>query len=567
MAKISYWLIWIPAAWLLLVSGAAWSAPPSTWALSSAHPAATAAGAEMLRQGGNAFDAAVATAAALAVVEPYGSGLGGGGFFLLHRAQDQNQTFLDARETAPLAARRDMYLDASGEPIASASIDGVLAAGIPGLPAALGHLSKHYGRLSLAQQLQPAIELANRGFVVDSQFARLAKFRLAALRASPAAAAIMLSDNDPPPVGHRIIQADLAATLSSLANDGMQSFYQGDIAARLVAGVRAAGGIWSTEDLRNYRILERSPLLGEYHGVKFVSAPPPSSGGVVLLASLNQLAGLDLSALSEPIRQHAIVEVMRRAYRDRAIYLGDPDFVSIPVERLIHPWYGAGLRSSIRLDRATPSTTLGDLATQQEGMNTTHFSILDQLGNRVAATLSINYPFGSGFMVAGTGVLLNDEMDDFSAKPGTPNAYGLVGTSANAIAPGKRMLSSMTPTFIESSNRVAILGTPGGSRIISMVLLASLAFIDGASATQLVSTPRFHHQYLPDRIQFEQTALSETSRTQLQALGHHVEELGRTYGDMHAVVWNKQTGEVEAAADPRGGGQAQLGVTPADGQP
>ncbi|HID82299.1 MAG TPA: gamma-glutamyltransferase, partial [Thiotrichales bacterium] len=427
-------------------------------AIASAHPLATQAGVEILNAGGNAFDAAVAVTAVLAVVEPYSSGIGGGGFWLLHRASDNRQIMIDGRERAPLKAHRDMYLDAKGEVIPKASINGPLAAGIPGEPAALVHLTKSYGRLSLAKNLAPAIRLAEKGFPVDKIYRQMAGWRKQALLASPDAAKTFLRDNKIPEINSILKQPDLALTLRMLAEKGNAGFYQGKVAEKLVKDVQQAGGIWTLKDLAEYTIVEREPVKSEYKGMKIISASLPSSGGVVLAEMLNILEGFDLQKLDNVARLHVMTEAMRRAYRDRAEYLGDSDFVKIPQEQLISKNYAAGLRQSVRLDRATPSSALAPtVADSAQGNHTTHFSIIDSEGNRVAATLSINYPFGACFVPPGTGVLLNNEMDDFSAKPGVPNVYGLVGAEANAIEPGKRMLSSMSPTFLETENRVAIL--------------------------------------------------------------------------------------------------------------
>lgn len=529
---------------------------PPRAAVATAHPVATAAGFEILEAGGNAFDAAVAVSATLAVVEPYSSGIGGGGFWLLHRASDGKQVMVDGRETAPLAARRNMYQDREGNVIPGLSVDGALAAGIPGEPATLVHIAKAYGRLPLSRSLAPAIRAAREGFVVTPHYRRMAQFRLRPLQASPAAAAVFLLHNEVPPLGHRIKQPDLANTLQALAQQGRAGFYAGAVANRLVRGVRAAGGIWSLKDFDAYRVVERTPLVGEYRHYRIVSAPPPSSGGVALVTMLNILERYRLDHMTSLQRQQVIVETMRRAYRDRAEYLGDPDFVSVPIKRLTDKAYAARLQRSINLRQATPSNTLGQVADTSGGNHTTHFSILDKNGNRVAATLSINYPFGSGFMPPGTGVLLNDEMDDFSVKPGVPNVYGLVGAEANAIAGGKRMLSSMSPTFVESDQGVAILGTPGGSRIISMVLQGILAYTEGMDANMVVSLPRYHHQYLPDTIFYEPGAISETQATDLQAMGHVLKPLEQPYGNMQMVIWNTQANVVTAASDPRGEGQA-----------
>jgi gamma-glutamyltranspeptidase/glutathione hydrolase len=318
--------------------------------------------------------------------------------------------------------------------------------------------------------------------------------------------------------------------------------------------------------LARYRVIERSPMRGNYRGVTVVSAALPSAGGTSLLEMLNVLSGWDLKKLDDVTRKHLMIEAMRRAYRDRLQYLGDPDFVSAPVEVLTHPYYAAGLRASIRLDRATPSAALPSVA-GGEGADTTHFSILDAEGNAAAVSLSVNYPFGCGFVVPGTGVLLNDHMDDFAAKPGVPNLYGLVGSAANAIAPGKRPLSSMSPTFLEGRRRFAVLGTPGGSRIITMVLLAVLDFLDGHGPASWVSLPRFHHQFLPDEVVYEPGALTPEEVQGLERLGHHLRRLDRPYGNMQAVLWDRQGGKVLAAADPRGEGDAQVLKLPAAGKP
>ncbi|NEX19256.1 gamma-glutamyltransferase [Thiorhodococcus mannitoliphagus] len=533
--------------------------PPKA-AIASAHPLATEAGMAILASGGNAFDAAVAVSAVLAVVEPYGSGLGGGGFWLLHRAADGLQVMVDGRERAPLAAHRDLYLTADGEFAQELALNGPLAAAIPGTPAALCHLAERYGRLGLGVTLASAIRTAREGFAVDARYRQRAEWRLEVLRASAAAARQFLVDAQVPPLGHRLTQPDLAATLERIAEHGCAAFYQGPFAARMVRGVREAGGIWTLEDLSQYAVVERKPIQGDYQGWRLVSAPPPSAGGVLLVEMLNMLSALPQEQRGAAPSAHLLTEVMRRAYRDRAAYLGDPDAVQMPLARLTDADYAAGLIRDFDPQRATPSRhEAKDCETgRSEGQDTTHFSILDRAGNRVAATLSINYPFGSGFVPPGTGVLLNDEMDDFSAQPGVPNAYGLVGGEANAIAPGKRMLSSMSPSFLESEDGVAILGTPGGSRIITMVLQAILAAVDQAQVSEWVGRPRIHHQYQPDRLQAEPGALTPAEQDALRALGHRLDLLDRPYGNMQAVFWDRRTGQVEAASDPRGIGSAQV---------
>jgi gamma-glutamyltranspeptidase/glutathione hydrolase len=553
VARAPLWGLFI---FWLACSGVVAAIPPRGLAVATAHPLATEAGLIVMEAGGNAFDAAVAVSAALAVVEPSGSGLGGGGFWLLHRARDGRQVMLDGRERAPAAASADMYLDPEGEVIPKASIDGPLAAGIPGVPAALEHIARRYGRLPLDVTLAPAIILARDGFPVDALYRKMAGFRLDALRRSPAASDQFLLDGEVPPEGHLIRQPDLAATLGAIARDGAAAFYTGPIARQLIAAVRDGGGIWTAADLRDYRVIERPPLVVHHRGRRVVSASLPSSGGVLLAQMLLMLERYPIAGLDEVDRVHLLVEVMRRAYADRAQYLGDADFVEVPLQRLLDRSYAHDRAQQINLRQATPSGKMAGRTS--EGRDTTHFSILDQAGNRVAATLSINYPFGSGFVAAGTGVLLNDEMDDFSVKPGAANAYGLVGNHANAIAPGKRMLSSMSPTFVEGGGRVVILGTPGGSRIISMVLLALLDAIEGRDVTDLVSRPRFHHQYLPDRIDVEPGALSDAVLDALSERGHTVRRLDDGYGNMQAVAWDLHTGDVSAASDPRGMGRAAV---------
>jgi len=529
---------------------------PSRAAIASAHPLATQAGHKILEAGGNAFDAAVAVSAVLAVVEPYSSGMGGGGFWLLHRSRDNLDVMVDGRERAPLAAHRDLYLDEKGEVIPDLSINGPLAAGIPGQPAALVHIAEKYGRMPLATTLATAIRLANQGFPVDDYYLRMARWRLPVLRESPEAAKRLLNGGELPRLGAVIHQPELAETLIALAENGQAGFYTGEVARKLVDGVKSAGGIWTLEDLSSYRVKERKPIVGSYNGMKITSAAPPSSGGIVLVSMLNMLAQFDLAATKPVTRIHLLIEAMRRAYRDRAEYLGDPDFVEMPVQLLINPGYAAGLARDIQQDMATPSQPRRASLAENEGKDTTHFSIIDREGNRVAATLSINYPFGSGFIPAGTGVLLNDEMDDFSARSGVPNIYGLVGGEANAIQPGKRMLSSMTPTFVESAEGVAVLGSPGGSRIITMLLHAILEMADGGSVEAWVGKPRFHHQYLPDVIQFEPDALRPDRVAELESMGHRMQPLKRTYGNMQAIYWDRRRGVVTAASDPRGIGAA-----------
>ncbi|MBL4762504.1 MAG: gamma-glutamyltransferase [Gammaproteobacteria bacterium] len=537
-------------------SFSAWAEKLPTAAIASAHPLATEAGLQMLQQGGNAFDAAIAVTAVLAVAEPYSSGIGGGGFYLLHQAKTGQDVMLDARERAPFKATPNMYLDKHGVIVPNASIQGALSAGIPGIPAALEWLANKHGKLKLSVSLKPAIKVARDGFKVDEHYRRMARFRKDALLASTSAAKIFLRDGQIPDVGDVIIQEDLAKTLEEMAKHGAAGFYRGAVAQQLVDAVQAAGGIWSKKDLRSYRVIEREPTRIQHHETKIVTAALPSSGGIVLAEILNILEKYPMHDLDKADQTHLIIEAMRRAYRDRAAYLGDADYVEVAQALLQDKSYAAGLAASIHRQRATQSDTLPTADVKTSGQDTTHFSIIDREGNRVAATLSINYPFGSCFVAAGTGVLLNDEMDDFSSKPGTPNAYGLVGAKANAIAGGKRMLSSMSPTFVETKDRLAVIGTPGGSRIITMVLAAILDVIDDKTAKEIVTAARLHHQYLPDKVFVEKNRLDNEQRSALLSRGHKIEVSESSWGNMQAVIWDKKTQTMSAASDPRGVGSA-----------
>lgn len=527
---------------------------PGKAAIASAYPLASDAGKEILAKGGNAFDAAVAVAAALAVVEPSSSGLGGGGFFLVRRAGDGYETMIDLREMAPGAASRDMYLDKDGNPIPGLSKDSALAAGIPGEPAGLAHLAKKYGKLPLKVSMAPAIKLAREGFALYPRLRGGMEFKKDAFRKTPDATRVYLVNGEIPDLGYVMKQPELAASLENFASQGAEGFYKGPFAQRLVAGVRQLGGNWTLEDLANYKVVERAPVVGHYRGARIVSGSPPTSGGIALIDALNILEGFDLASLDRVTRVHLVVEAMRRVHRDRAVYLGDPDFVDVPVERLINPYYAAGQRASIRMDRATPSASLPGVDAPSPGPSTTHFSVLDEHGNMVAATITLNFYFGSGLMVPGTGILLNNQMDDFSVKPGVPNGFQLVGGDANAIAPKKRPLSSSTPTFVEAPGGLMIIGSPGGSYIPGMVILGTLDFMDGKSAQEIVGTPRYHHQFSPDVLQFETDALTPDERKQLEARGHTLREGTRKWGNEQVVTWDFKTGHVEAASDPRGAG-------------
>lgn len=529
------------------------AAAKSDYAVATAHPLATDAARKILERGGNAFDAAIAISAVLGVVEPYSSGFGGGGFWLLYDADKQSNVMVDGREKAPLAASADMYLDAKGKPVPNLSVNGALAAGIPGMPAALVYIAKHYASLPLSVLLQPAISAAQKGFVADKVFLRLAKMRLKALQASPTASKVFLQQGQVPQQGTVIVQTDLANTIRQIAQQGKKGFYAGAVAREMVQFVRAHGGIWSMQDLAAYEAVARDPITIRYKDATIITAAPPSSGGVALAQIFNMLELFDWEKMSRTQRLHYSVEVMRRAYRDRSLWLGDTDFITLP-KHLTDKSYAQQMARDIKPHQASVSVPAP--SPTHQGQDTTHFSVVDGKGNKVAATLSINYPFGSAVVAGASGVLLNNEMDDFAIAPGVANLYGLTGGKANAIAPGKRMLSSMSPTFVESKDRSAVLGTPGGSRIITMVMLAVLEFLNGGSAYDIVATPRYHHQYLPDKITFEAKALDQDTQAALRKMGHHLEVRSTGYGNMQAIVMDKKSGSLDAASDPRAIGAA-----------
>ncbi|HEY2394502.1 MAG TPA: gamma-glutamyltransferase [Rudaea sp.] len=520
-------------------------------AIASAHKLATEAGFEVIAAGGNAFDAAVAVAAALSVVEPHSSGIGGGGLFLLHRASDGKDVMVDARETAPAAVDAKLYLDAHGKLDADKARNGPSAAAIPGEPAGLVWLAQHYGKLPLAKSFAPAIRIARAGFQPDERFLEGIGSRANVIGRYPGSAALYLDNGAVPKPGWVFKNPDIAKTFELIAAKGNEGFYHGEFAKRLVDGVNAVGGNWSLKDLADYQAKERTPLTINYRGWRIVTASPPSSGGVALAEMLNILGGYDLAKLDRVHRIHLMVEAMRRTYRDRATYLGDPDYVKMPLDELTSPLYAAGLRASIHPEKATPSDLLPGYLEPGERTETSHFSIIDAEGNFVGGTQTVNLYLGDALVVPGTGFVMNDEMDDFALKAGAPNAFGLVGNDANAPKPGHRPLSSMTPTFVIGADRVAVIGTPGGSRIITMVLEGILAFIDGDLPQKVVSNPRFHHQYLPDVISAEKGAFTKEETRALEAMGHIVNDNNRPWGDMNVVSLDKKTGQLHAGADSR----------------
>ena len=514
----------------------------------------------MLEQGGNAFDAAVAVSAALSVVEPISSGLGGGGFFLLHDATRGRDVFIDARETAPAAATPDRYRAADGTLDEDRAQNGAWAAGIPGLPAGLVHVASRYGKLPLSTSLAPAIRLARDGFPVYARLERGFAARREVLERYPGTRAALLAGGRVPKQGETLRQPDLARTLEAIARNGFDGFYRGPVAKKLLAGVRAEGGRWTAEELAGYQVREREPLRFGYRGWEIVTAPPPSSGGIALAQMLQVLGGWDLAQLDPAVRAHLTIESMRRAFRDRTFYLGDPDFVHVPVEVLTSRDYAAGLRATVNPEKATPSDIFSGLPTPLEDEETTHFSIIDAEGNRAAVTQTVNLLFGSGLVPPGTGVLLNNEMDDFALLPGQPNAFGVMGYEANAPEPGKRPLSSMTPTFMVSPERVAVLGTPGGTRIITMVLLGVLGYADGLDAQQVAALPRYHHQWKPDVVQAETATFAPDVAARLRAMGHTLDlpadrvsgsASSHQWGNLQTVLWDLRGNAMQGGSDPR----------------
>jgi len=493
--------------------------------VATAQHLATHVGVEVLRSGGNAVDAAVAVGYALAVVYPAAGNIGGGGFMTLHLA-DGRQRFIDFRERAPLAAHAHLFLDESGEPDALLSTRGHLAVGVPGTVAGLELAREAYGTQKRQRLIAPAIRLAERGFVLQEGDIALFEVANADLAQDPASAAIFLPGGKPLKAGDTLRQKDLARSLRAISRHGSAGFYRGQLADRLVAASRGGGGLLSHEDLQQYRAVEREPIRCQYRGLSVLAAPPPSSGGVTLCQILGILEAYPLQAygFGSARAVHLTIEAMRHAYADRNQYLGDPDFVDNPVARLLHPEHAARIRERIAPDRAGNSAELAPGLPGKEGSHTTHYSIADRFGNAVSVTYTINDWFGARVTAAGTGILLNNEMDDFTSKPGTPNLYGLVQGEANAIAPGKRPLSSMTPTIVlRDGSPVAVLGTPGGSRIITAVLLTLLNLVDyGMDLQEAVDAPRFHHQWLPDQTWVEPRALSPDTRAILESWGHRL---------------------------------------------
>ncbi|HZU11142.1 MAG TPA: gamma-glutamyltransferase [Pseudacidobacterium sp.] len=527
----------------------------------SIHHLATDAGVEVLKEGGNAVDAAVATGFALAVVHPAAGNIGGGGFMLIH-LHDGKSTFLDYREKAPLAASVNMYLDGKGNVIPDMSIVGHKAIGVPGSVAGMTYAEKKYGKLTLARVMEPAIRLASEGFVLTEEEAQ--ELHESGLAEFSESRRIFQRDGNYYHAGEIFRQPELAATLRRIAKDP-DDFYHGQMARRLAADIQKGGGLITPKDLASYEVKEREPLTGTYKDYTIISAPPPSSGGVALLETLNILEGYNLSRFGDrtPSEMHLITEAFRRAYMDRSDYLGDPDYVKIPIEQLLDKKYAAAWRASIQEDQATPSASLKRPAgflpppptmddVRHESPETTHYSVMDTDGNAVAVTTTLNNSFGSYVTATGLGFLLNDEMDDFASKQGAPNMFGLIQGPANSIAPGKRPLSSMTPTIVLKDGKVAmVLGSPGGGRIITTVANIFLSVADqGLNIQEAVDAPRFHHQYLPDILYLE-PGFPDATVNALRALGYQVKVSKGHWSDGECIAVDPQTGELEGGQDHR----------------
>ncbi|MEA5516733.1 gamma-glutamyltransferase [Nodularia sp. UHCC 0506] len=567
----------------------------------SAHPLASDAGITMLRQGGNAVDAAVATTFAISVVEPFSAGIGGGGFLLMHSGKTGEIKALDFRERAPLKATKDMYLDAAGKVRRDASVTGYLAVATPGTVAGMYEVHRRYGKLSWAEVIKPAIALAQDGFilrrVLSPHYLTVNSTRLQTMLNNPGMREIFTRDGEFYQPGERLVQRDLARTLTDIARSP-HSFYTGNIAWAIASDMAKNGGLITLEDLKAYKPIWRNPVCGNFRQAKICSMPPPSSGGVHLLQMLNIIGETDLQSLGwhHPDALHLMVEAMKIAYADRSEYLGDPDFIKVPVEQLISPEYARKRRLEIDMSTAKPAREIKpvDLPSfptslsctgrlmknfvspqtdclnpplptphlaRKESTETSHLTVVDHEHNAVSLTFTINLGFGAGIATPGTGIVLNNEMDDFAAAPGVPNAFGLVGNEANAlaqlangIAPRKTPLSSMTPTIITENGRLRMaVGTPGGSTIITQVLQIILNVLEyQMDVGAAVSVPRIHHQWLPDQLRVERWGLDTLTLQELRRRGHTINE-SNSWGNANAIAVTAE-GDLEAAADPRGQG-------------
>ncbi|MFV0293613.1 MAG: gamma-glutamyltransferase [Paracoccus sp. (in: a-proteobacteria)] len=521
-------------------------------------------GRDILAQGGNAVDAGVAVAFALAVTLPRAGNLGGGGFMLVHDAETGETKAIDYREMAPAGASRDMFLDPEGNADSDKSRFTGAAAGVPGTVAGMKLVLDEYGSMEWADVIAPAIRLAEEGIIVTPDLSDSLEAMQERLTRYPSTTKVFYKDGGEfyrP--GDTFVQADLANTLKKIATEGPDGFYKGEVAAAIATSVTESGGDMTIEDLAGYKAVAREPVKGTYRGYEIVSMPPPSSGGVHLIQILNTLEGYPIGSLGQNSSEtiHLMAEAMKLAYADRSEYLGDPDFVNVPVDELMSKAYAGDMRVRINTTFATPSEQIKptDDLTPYESDQTTHFSIIDKDGNAVSNTYTINFSYGSGLVAEGTGVLMNNEMDDFSAKPGVPNAYGLIGGDANAVEAGKRPLSSMTPTIVNKDGRVwLVTGSPGGARIITTVLQVIMNMVDhGMSVAEASTAPRVHHQWLPDELRVEEGISPDTLQA-LEAKGHVV-SLQEVMGSTQSVMRDPETGFLLGASDPRRAGAAAVG--------
>ncbi|MFS1438328.1 gamma-glutamyltransferase [Shewanella sp. 10N.286.48.A6] len=522
---------------------------------------ATRIGVDILKQGGNAVDAAVAVGFALAVTLPRAGNIGGGGFMLVHLEKEDKTIAIDYRETAPAKAHKDIFLNEQGDVVKKLSREHGLAVGVPGTVMGFELALNKYGTMSMSEVVKPAIELAQKGILINSDLADSLDGLKRRISQWPSSAKIFYKSNgDSFAVNDTLVQKDLAHSLSLIAKHGSKGFYQGETAEKIVAAIQAAGGIMSMNDLKNYQVIERTPVTGEYRGYKVVSMPPPSSGGIHIIEMLNVLEHYPIEELGHNTAQtlHLMTETMKYAYADRSEYLGDPDFHNVPTDKLTSQKYADSIAKQIAYNKATPSAEIkpGDLSVY-ESNQTTHYSVVDKWGNAVSNTYTLNFSYGSGLVAAGTGILLNNEMDDFSAKPGIPNAYGLIGGEANAIDAHKRPLSSMSPTIVMKDGKpFLVTGSPGGSRIITTTLQVIMNVIDHKlNIAEATAAARIHHQWLPDYIGVE-TSLNNDTVTLLEAKGHQVKTSSAMGSTQSIVITDKG---LFGASDPRRAGSETLG--------
>lgn len=543
---------------LLMVTAAQAAYPPPVTAkqgmvVTSQH-LASQVGVNILKQGGNAVDAAVAVGYALAVVHPCCGNIGGGGFMLVH-LKDGKNLFLNFREKAPLAASRDMYLDEQGNVIPDASTKSYQGVGVPGTVLGLDTALNKYGTLDRKTVMKPAIRLAEKGFTLTQGDIDILKHRTDDFQNEPNVASIFLKDGKPYAAGDSLVQKQLAQSLELIASDGPKAFYNGPIAKAVVKASKANDGLLSLKDFKDYNVTWETPVDCEYRGYTVYSSPPPSSGGTTICEILNVVNGYPMAELGfhSADSVHYLVEAMRHAYVDRNTKLGDPAFIDNPLDKLLSADYAKNIRKQIDRENATPSRELGPKSLLNEGNDTTHYSIVDKDGNAVAVTYTINYWFGTGKIAGDTGFFLNDEMDDFTSKPGVPNSYGLVQGEANAVAPGKRPLSSMSPTMVmgPDDKLFMVTGSPGGSRIITITLETILNVIDhGMDIQAAVDAPRIHHQWLPDTVYLEPFALSKDTRKTLEDRGYHFTD-DELWGAAEAILADPETGMLKGANDDR----------------